>query len=82
MNRVNRNLMVLFNQDVMTPQALEYEVGWLHALLYNVERIDNLIIAYEIIDLNKYIISNKSMLLRKIFHSKEAKAFVFLNNKN
>ncbi|HTB52849.1 MAG TPA: hypothetical protein VK718_08750 [Ferruginibacter sp.] len=82
MNKLNRDLMVLFNQDLMTPQAMEHEVELLHELLYNVERVDNLIIAYEVIDLNKYRISNKPQLLRKVFRSKQSKAFVFLNNKN
>ncbi|HMG82257.1 MAG TPA: hypothetical protein VK559_04420 [Ferruginibacter sp.] len=82
MNKLNRDLMVLFNQDLMTPQSIEQEVEWLHELLYNVERIDNLIIAYEVIDINKYKVSNKPQLLRKAFRSKEAKPFVFLNNKN
>jgi hypothetical protein len=82
MNRLNRDLMVLFNQDLMTPQSIEHEVEWLHELLYNVERLDNLIIAYEVIDINSYKISNKPQLLRKVFKTKESKPFLFLNNKN
>jgi len=82
MNRFNRDLMVLFNQDLMTPQAIEYEVVWLHELLYKVEKIENLITAYEAIDINKYRVSNKPQLLRKIFRSKQSKPFLFLNNKN
>jgi hypothetical protein len=82
MNRLNRDLMVLFNQDLMTPQAIEHEVEWLHELLYNVERLDNIIIAYEAIDINNYKISNKPQLLRKVFTTKESKPFLFLNNKN
>jgi hypothetical protein len=74
--------MVLFNQDLMTPQAIEHEVVWLHELLYNVEKIDNLITAYEVIDINRYKISNKPQLLRKAFLSKQLKPFLFLNNKN
>jgi hypothetical protein len=82
MNRFNRDLMVLFNQDLMTPQAIEHEVVWLHELLYKVEKIENLITAYEAIDINKYRVSNKPQLLRKIFRSKQSKPFLFLNNKN
>ena len=82
MNRLNRDLMVLFNQDLMTPQSIEHEVEWLHELLYNVERLDNIIIAYEAIDINNYKISNKPQLLRKVFTTKESKPFLFLNNKN
>ena len=82
MNRFNRDLMVLFNQDLMTPQAIEHEVVWLHELLYKVEKVENLITAYEVIDINKYKISNKPQLLRKIFRSKQSKPFLFLSNKN
>ena len=82
MNKVNRDLMVLFNQDVMTPQAIEHEVELLHELLYNVERVDNLITAYEVIDLNKYKVSIRPQLVRKVFCARQGKAFVFLNNKN
>jgi hypothetical protein len=82
MNKLNRDLMVLFNQDLMTPQAIEHEVEWLHELLYNVERLDNLIIAYEVIDINKYKVSNNAQLLRKVFKTKQSKPFLFLNNKN
>jgi hypothetical protein len=82
MNKSNRDLLVLFNQDLMSPQAMEHEVDMLHELLYNVERTDNVITSHEIIDLNKYKIINNSSHLRKILRQKELKAFVFLNNKN
>ena len=82
MNNTNRDLLVLFNQELMTPQSIEHEVEMLHQLLYDIERVENLIIAYEVIDLNKYKVSNKPLLLRKIFRERELKRFVFLNCKN
>jgi hypothetical protein len=82
MNNPNRDLLVLFNQEIMTPQAIEHEVELLHQLLYTIEGIDNLIIAHEIIDLNKYKIINKSPDLRKLIRQRELKPFVFLNCKN
>jgi hypothetical protein len=82
MNNANRDLLVLFNQELMTPQSIEHEVELLHQLLYNIERVENLITAHEVIDLNKYKISNKSLLLRKIFKERELKPFIFLNCKN
>ena len=72
----------MFNQELMTPQSIEHEVELLHQLLYSIERIENLIIAHEIIDLNKYRIINKSIQLRKLIHYRELKPFVFLNCKN
>lgn len=82
MNNPNRDLLVLFNQELMTPQSIEHEVELLHQLLYTIERIENFIIAHEIIDLNKYRIVNKSIHLRKLFRQRELKPFVFLNCKN
>ena len=82
MNKVNRDLLVLFNQELMSPQAIEHEVEWLHGLLFTVERVENLVIAHELIDLNKYKVINKTLTLRKAIRRQELKAFVFLNCKN
>ncbi len=82
MNNSNRDLLVLFNQELMTPQSIEHEVELLHQMLYTIEKIENLIVAHEIIDLNKYRIIHKPFKLRKLFRQKELKPFVFLNCKN
>jgi hypothetical protein len=82
MNNPNRDLLVLFNQELMTPQSIEHEVELLHQLLYSIERIENLIIAHEIIDLNRYKLIYKPVPLRKLFRQRELKPFVFLNCKN
>jgi hypothetical protein len=82
MNKSNRDLLVLFNQELMTPQSIQHEVELLHKLLYSIERIDNLVIAHEIIDLNKYKVTNKSIQLRRLFRERELKPFIFLNCKN
>jgi hypothetical protein len=82
MNKSNRDLLVLFKQELMTPQAIEQEVGWLHELLFNVERIDNFVTAHELIDLNKYRITNSSVEIKKLVRRKKELPFVFMNNKN
>lgn len=82
MNKSNRDLLVLFNQELMTPQALEHEVSLLHELLFHVERIDNLVIAHEVIDLNKYKIYSRHNVIKTYIRLKKEKAFVFLNNLN
>jgi hypothetical protein len=83
MNRQsNRDLLVLFNQTVMSPQAIEQEVELLHTLLCNVERLDNLITAHELIDVNKYRIISNTLKLRTFFRQRQEKPFVFLNCKN
>jgi hypothetical protein len=82
MDKSNRDLLVLFKEDLMSPQAIEHEVEMLHALLYAVEQIDNLVTAHEVINLNSYKIQNKYNIIRSTIRKKELKPFIFLNNKN
>ncbi|HWH63722.1 MAG TPA: hypothetical protein VNS50_10625 [Ginsengibacter sp.] len=82
MNKFNRDLLVLFKEELMNPQSIEHEVEMLHELLYSVERIDNLIVAHEVINLNKYKINSDEKTIRQTISLKELKPFIFLNNKN
>jgi hypothetical protein len=82
MNKSNRDLLVLFKEDLMSPQAIEHEVELLHELLYGVERLENLVIAHEVINLNKYKIQNDLKTIREAIRYKILKPFIFLNNKN
>jgi hypothetical protein len=82
MNKSNRDLLVLFKEELMSPQAIEHEVEMLHELLFSVERIENLVIAHEVINLNKYKIQNQFNIIKNTIRSKELKPFVFLSNKN
>ena len=82
MNKSNRDLLVLFKQELMTPQAIEHEVSWLHELLFNVERMDNFITAHELIDINRYKITKNAIDIKKNVKRKKDQPFVFLNNKN
>lgn len=66
----------------MSPQAIRHEVEMLHELLYTVERIENLVTAHEIIDLNRARVINKRMDLRYAIRQQELKPFMFLNCKN
>ena len=82
MNNPNRDLLVLFNHEIMTQKAIEHEVEQLHQLLYAIEGIESLIITHEIIDLNKYKIVTNNSRLRKLIRQRDLKPFVFLNCKN
>ena len=82
MNKSNRDLLVLFKQELMTPKAMEHEVSLLHELLYSVEQMDHFVKAYEIIDLNKYKIIRKDSIIRQYVRRSEEAPFVFLNNRN
>lgn len=82
MNKFNRDLLVLFKEELMNPQAIEHEVEMLHELLYSVERIDNLISSHEVININKYKIIYDKDVIRQTLRVRELKPFIFLNNKN
>ena len=82
MNNLNRDLLVMFNQELMSPQAIEQQVELLHELLFSVERMENLAAAHEIIDLNKYKVINKTLMVRNTIRTQVLKPFVFLNCKN
>ncbi|MCW3092185.1 MAG: hypothetical protein JWP81_3254 [Ferruginibacter sp.] len=82
MNRMNRDLLVLFNQELLSPQAIEHEVELLHELLHVVERLDNLVVAHEILDLNKYKVIKNSLSIRNTIRKQHLKPFVFLNCMN
>ena len=73
---------MLFKEELMSPQAIEHEVEMLHELLYAVEKIENLVIAHEVINLNTYKIQDQHNIIRNTIRRRELKPFVFLNNKN
>ncbi|MEO7960497.1 MAG: hypothetical protein ABIR19_03060 [Ginsengibacter sp.] len=82
MNKFNRDLLVLFKEELMNPQAIEHEVEMLHELLYCVEKISNLVVAHEVINLNKYKIYSDEKHVRETLKQNELKPFIFLNNMN
>jgi len=82
MNNINRDLLVMFNQELMSPQAIEHQVEKLHELLFDVEHMDNLAQAHEVLDLNKYKVISKHAVVKNIIREQELTAFVFLNCKN
>ena len=81
MNKFNRDLLVLFNED-SNSQSIENEVGFLHELLSYVEQIDNLVSAHEIVNVNKRKIYSDAKSIKETIKHKELKPFIFLNNKN
>lgn len=81
MDKFNRDLLVLFKEE-SSPQAIEHEVELLHELLFYVEKLDNVVIAHEVININKFRISSEKKIIRETLSHKNLKPFVFLNNKN
>ena len=82
MNKSNRDLLVLLNQDLKSPQAIENEVHSLHQILYQVERISHFITAHEVIDLNNYKIHRNPVLMKRMIRGKKETPFVFISNLN
>lgn len=82
MNHLNRDLLVLFKQEFMTPQAIEHEVELLHDLLQQVEITENIAAVCELIDINRCKISRKKNKLVAALAKKELKTFVFINCRN
>ena len=81
MDKFNRDLLVLFKEE-SNPKAIEHEVELLHELLFYVEKIDNLIVAHEVINVNMYKIYSDRKTITETLKVKKLKPFVFLNNKN
>lgn len=82
MNKSNRDLLVLFKEELMTPQAIKHEVEMLHEMLYMVENVNNVCLVHEVIDLNRFKVHSKMPVIRNLLLRKELKPFVFLSNKN
>lgn len=81
MEKYNRDLLVLLNESVPS-DLLNKEVESLHAMLYEVEKIENISISHEVINVNNYKIYNDKKIVMKVLASKKIKPFIFLNNLN
>jgi predicted ATPase len=81
MDKFNRDLLVLFKEK-STPQTIEHELELLHELLFYVEKMDNLVPVYEVINVNKYKITSDQKVVRETLSNKILRPFVFLNNMN
>ena len=82
MKSPNRDLLVLLKDEYMSEHAIEREVERLNALLFTVESFDNISVAHEMIDLNKYKIFQERKMIMQALREKELKPFVFLFNMN
>jgi hypothetical protein len=82
MNKSNRDLLVLFKEELMSPQAVEQQLERLHEMLFQTERLDHFASAHEMIDLNRYKIHRNTVLIKKHIRSKKEVPFVFLNTLN
>ena len=77
MKQPNRDLLILLKQELMSTEAIEHEVDLLHNLLAHVEKVDNFIVAHEVIDLNKLKIIKSKAGLKDILRYSNLKRFTF-----
>ena len=77
-----RDLLMLVSKNTPSSSALNREAEWLHVLLFETEKLDNVATAHELIDLQRYKVYNNSFQVKNALRAKEERAFVFLFNKN
>jgi len=82
MKTPNRDLLVLVKDNHLDKEAIEFELEQLNQLLFVFETIDNLCLAHEVFDMNKYKIVCNCRVVKQILNQKELKPFVFISNKN
>lgn len=82
MRKQHRDLLVLIKDESHIPHSIDTEVEMLHEILFHVETIENLSVANEIIDLNRFKIIAKPLHVARLLRLRELKPFQFVNNKN
>jgi hypothetical protein len=82
MHKNKRELLVMFNNSLLNEESIEQAVEDLHAILLAAERVDNFVVAHELIDLNKYVVTNNAVQIKKYIRLRKKQSFVFLYSKN
>ena len=81
MNR-RRDILLLLNQNLMNPQALEDHVSILHSILFQAEQWSNITSVTEVMDMNQYRIIRQSHRVKRYFKTKFESPFIFFVNRN
>ena len=79
---MERDLLVLSKHAISNSVAFEHEVNVLVNILFKVETMQQFCIANEVIDVNRYKIITKPLLVQKAIYQRKNKPFVFINCKN
>lgn len=82
MKTPNRDLLVLVKDDHLNEEAIEFHLAQLNRMLQLSEAAENLSIAHEVADLNRYRFHHKPVMVKKIMAQQKMKPFVFIINKN
>jgi hypothetical protein len=80
MKPFDRELLVLFNTDFMSGQAIEDEVEKLHYIFQQVESVEMFCQSYELGD--RFGITQKKSRLENVYYRQQLKTFEFLICKN
>jgi hypothetical protein len=80
MKNYNRDLLLLYKEEVYNDELIQYEVECLHRILMTVERSDVFCRSHELATRTK--ITGKAKAILKATEWPELKPFTFLINKN
>ena len=81
MNR-RRDILLLMNQNLMSPQAIEDQVSVLHSMLFQAEQWPNVTTVTEVMDMNQYRIIRQPHRVKRYFKTKFESPFIFFLNRN
>lgn len=82
MKKHTRDLLLLRKDGLENEDIIEKEVASINRLLQNVETIQSLSIAFELIDLNRFKIYHDERSIGKAMRNGGLKPFEFLCNRN
>lgn len=80
MNNYNRDLLLLYKEEVYNDDLIQYQVECLHRILLTVEQSEVFCRVHELV--NRYKITRKKKAILKAIEWPELKPFYFLINKN
>lgn len=81
MKKFNRELLVLLKEET-SPGRINHEVELLHEMLFLTEQTKSMVIAHEIVNVNRRKIYSSERQLKQLLNQQELPAFIFLNNLN
>jgi|LauGreDrversion4_2_1035121.scaffolds.fasta_scaffold1846939_1 hypothetical protein len=82
MNNSNRDILILSKYSHWGEETLALEVASLHKIFYEMESSLNFCIANEVIDVNRYRIIRKPLLVQQAIKERGNKPFIFICCKN
>jgi hypothetical protein len=82
MKTPNRDLLVLVKDESYDKTFIENELEQLNRLLIHFETIENICVAHEVFDMNRYRILQQPHQVEKHIEAKDIRPFIFICNKN